>query len=318
MISRRLKIQCQRQASEHRHGVQRSAFPLPLRPLPLAPPSGWLRNCGVLGTIAVLSLFAIGGCRSVPELAVDQRPAAYTAEPYAAVLEAAVVDGLVDYAAIVGDVRHQLDRYLYALATYGPETTPDAFPTEAHRHAYHLNAYNALMLRLWLDKGAAEAGPDASVGWLTWFVTERFPLDGGSTTLHHLEQSVIRPTYEEPRDHFALVCGAISCPPLLGEPFAAERLDDQLESLGRRWLNEPDGLTLVDGEPRMSRIFKWYRDDFDLAGMGGLTGVVRRYVRAGNPRREAALKALADDDLDFLGYDWTINSPAAALESGER
>ena len=256
-------------------------------------------------------LLVAAGCRSVPELPAAQRPTAYTAAPYAAVLSAAVRDGLVDYGAITGDVATQLDRYLYAVGIYGPETTPEAFPTEAHRHAYHLNAYNAFMLKKWLDEGAASADADARVGWATWFILDRFPRDGGRTTMHSLEQGLIRPTYKDPRDHFALVCGALSCPPLLDEPFTADRLDAQLDALGRAWLAEPDGLRLdADGGVSMSKIFDWYRGDFD--DTGGLAGMVKRYVPAGDPRRAAAVRALEAGEMKFQRYDWTINSPAAA------
>ena len=260
-------------------------------------------------TRRLLPLMAIllAGCGvNRPDVPEARQLESYSAAPYAEVLDTAVrgEEGLVDYAAVARQ-EDALDVYLDAVARFGPQATPDEFRTEADELAYHLNAYNAFMLRKWLDKGAARASPDASVGWGTWFF-DNFAYDGRSISMDSLEQRLIRPEFDEPRIHFALVCGAIDCPPLLAEPFEGGRLDEQLDELGRRWLSQPDALEIeADGDVVFSKIFDWYREDFDE--MGGLAGVVRRYVPQGR-RREAALAALAAGREKFSGYDWTINS----------
>jgi hypothetical protein len=253
--------------------------------------------------------FLATGCTRTIEIAANRQLPRYDDAPYARVLDVAVVDGLVDYSQITGEVEDDLNQYLDAVARFGPESTPDQFATRDDELAYYLNAYNALMIRLWLDEGAATADGDEGVNWGTWFITKGFRVDGDSTSLHSLEQGLIRPDYDEPRIHFALVCGALSCPPLLDEPFRGDRLDEQLDELGRRWLQEPDGLTIDDdGDVRLSRIFDWYRGDFDT--MGGLAGVIERYLPEGE-RRDRAVAAARDGELDFQSYDWTINDPAA-------
>ncbi len=280
---------------------------------PAAPPRGrrlaWSGLAAALVALALLA--AASGCRAIAiEVPEDERLAAYADDPYRAVLAGSVRDGLVDYAALRRDHAGDLERYLDALGRFGPTSTPAAFPTEADRLAYYLNAYNALMLRRWLasDAGAREGLDGREVNKL-WFVWNRWRVDGAWTTLHALEQDRIRPDFGEPRIHFALVCGALGCPPLLEEPFAGARLDEQLEALGRRWLAEPDGVVLADdGTLRMSSIFDWYREDFDA--VGGLTGVLERFL-AGDPRLPELLAAAADG-IEFLPYDWTINDAAHA------
>jgi hypothetical protein len=261
--------------------------------------------------LLLLCLFLIAGCATRVDVPEDRQLSAYDDAPWAEVLAASVrgEEGLVDYAAVEAK-EDELNLYLDALARFGPKATPGPFVTADDRLAYHLNAYNAFMLKKWLDNGAATASPDASVGWLTWFFQD-FAYDGRTISMDSLEQRLIRREFDDSRIHYALICGAMSCPPLLDEPFVGDRLDEQLDELGRRWLAQPDALAVDDdGTVRFSRIFAWYRDDFDE--VGGLAGVVRRYVPEGDPRREAALAALAAGEEEFQGYDWTINSAANA------
>ena len=279
-----------------------------------------LRVSGVAAAFASLALLALAllssGCASVPEVPAADRPDAYTDEPYARVLSAVVVgeDGLVDYTRLAegSPAREDLTLYLNAVGRFGPETTPEAFPTEADRLAYHLNAYNAFMLEKWAQEGAATADPDDKVGWLTWFFA-RFAMDGGGTSMDGLEQRLIRPTYGDARIHFALVCGALSCPPLLAEPYRGPELDRQFRDVATRWLQAPDGLVVAeDGTVTASKILDWYRKDFDGGEpFDSLADMLAGYLPAG-PRRDAAVAAAEAGNLEFMSYDWTINSPAAA------
>lgn len=270
-------------------------------------------------TLGVLSLWIglLSGCSatrvSVP---ADAQLSAYDTQPYRDVLNGAVRGGDVDYPLIAETDRRRgaLEVYLDVLARFGPETTPERFGDDETKLAYYLNAYNAFMIRLWLDEGAGEADGDESVGWTTWFFTKRFVMDGRTVTLHELEQSIIRPNFPDARLHAALVCGAIDCPPLLDEPYVGDWLDTQLDEQMVAWLHheQRDGLRVDDdGDVLFSRIFKWYRGDFRDYAFGdagpGLAGMVRRYLDDNDPRKAAALEALADGDEGFLGYDWTIN-----------
>ena len=159
---------------------------------------------------------------------------------------------------------------------------------------------------------AATADPDDKVGWLTWFF-DRFAMDGGSTSMDGLEQRLIRPTYDDARIHFALVCGALSCPPLLPEPFEGDRLDAQFADVATRWFQAEDGLVVeADGTVMTSAILKWYRKDFDgEKPFDSFADMFATYLPEG-PRRTAAVRAARDGTLRFLPYDWTINTPSAA------
>ncbi len=254
----------------------------------------------------LLSVGAAGaGCHRVT-VAEQDRLAVYDVEPWRQVLAGTVRDGLVDYRALRESFQPPLDIYLDAAARLGPRYDPEQFPTAQDKLAFYLNTYNALMLRQWLNGGAGEDDRDRSVN-LLWFMVPQWRVDATWMSLNTLEQSVIRPTFRDPRIHFALVCGAVSCPPLLNEPFEGPRLDEQLDEQGRRWLEAgSDGLVIdADGTVRFSQIFMWYLPDFD--DWGGLAGVVDRYVPANDARRTLALEALASGAAQWLPYDWSIN-----------
>lgn len=297
------------------------------------------RSASALLALTAL-LTVLTGCHGAPKVAPTLQLGAYSDAPYARVLAGSVRGGLVDYAAIrlpaapdgvakrdraatdpdALDV--QLDVYLDTLARFGPESTPDQFPTEADRLAYHLNAYNAVMLRKWLDSGARTAEPGDKVQWLIWFTLDRWTIDGRSTTLDGLEQRLIRPTYNEPRAHAALVCGAIDCPPLRDEPFRGPELDDQLDDQMRVWLNDPaeNAIEINEhGKVRLAKILGWYREDFEApkSDLGGLSGVMRKYLDDADPRKREVIRAIDENQVGFQGYDWSINlaPPAAATES---
>ena len=279
-----------------------------------------LGGASALAGSAAAGLFAVTllgvGCASVPKVPEADRPVAYTDEPWARVLSAVVVgeDGLVEYAKLAegSPARADLKVYLNAVGRFGPKTTPEAFPTEADRLAYHLNAYNAFMLEKWAREGGATADPDDKVGWVTWFLAG-FALDGGRRSMHGLEQRLIRPTYRDARIHFALVCGALSCPPLLAEPYRGADLDAQFADVATRWFQAPDGLVVAeDGTVTVSRILDWYDGDFDGGEpFDSFADLFATYLPPG-PRRDAAVAAAEAGELEFMGYDWTINSPAAA------
>ena len=259
------------------------------------------------------------GCASGPSVPPEVALSTYDDGPYAAVLAAVIRDGNVDYrtfntlpddapAEAYDSLDGQLDRYLAAVARFGPESTPELFPTEDDQLAYYLNAYNAIMIRLWLDHGARTADADDKVQWLTWFTVNQWAVDRRTMSLDFLEQRLIRPRFNEARIHGALVCGAVDCPPLLDEPYAGDRLNEQLDGIMRAWLNTPveNAIEIRDnGDIRLAAIFGWYRDDFRPTG--GLDAMIETYLDDNDPRKAQVLQAFDDKKFKFQGYDWTIN-----------
>ena len=241
-----------------------------------------------LATRLTLCLLATAACAA----AQDDRPAELHA-PFDALLERHVHDERVDYLAIRDRAFDQLTGYLDALAA----ADPAAMPRDA-RLAYYLNLYNATMIRAVCERLRAGYSPsDDDYGV---FMAPIVRAGGGrELTLNELENSVIRaPEFDDPRIHAGLVCGAVSCPPLLPKAYTAANVDQLLEQNMRRFVRDPARNRIGNDVARLSKIFEWYPDDF--GGRDGIADYVSRYAE----------RDLDDVRIEFLEYSWKLNIAA--------
>jgi hypothetical protein len=247
--------------------------------------------------------FLTGGPVSAPPVAPPADKLAADRFDYAdwdEVLRRFVDDkGRVDYPGLKKE-RGALDRFVALLAATGPRTRPAWFKSKDEQLAYYLNAYNALTMFNVVERyPAIKSVYDEKV---SFFMRTRFTLDGESLSLHDLENKVVRPRFAEPRAHFALNCASTGCPVLPAEKFDPARLDAQLERETKAFLDRPENLTVKDGEIVLSKIFKWYAEDFDG---GDVLGWLRK-------RRPAVP---ADGKLTHREYDWSLNDQARAKDA---
>lgn len=206
------------------------------------------------------------------------------------VLREVVRDELVDYRAIRDAHLGALDGYLERMAA----VAADALPRDAQL-AYYINVYNATVLREVARR--YEPGYAVSRDSFALFDAPLVRLARGAVSLNALEHEIVRPGFEEPRIHVALVCAARSCPPLLPRTYRAADLDALLERGMRRFVNDPSR-NEIDVERRtlrLSRLFDWYAEDF--GGPQGRVAYVDRY----------ADEDVAGFDVGFLEYDWSLN-----------
>jgi hypothetical protein len=275
-------------------------------------------------------------------LALSLAGLGFTAAPVAAqgfdhavldtVLSRFVRDGRVDYAALaIG--REALDGYLEEVAAV--EATEFAAWPADERIAYLINAYNAYTLKTVVDhypiKGSSFlkkltspkrfAFPANSIRHIDGvFDGITHTVMGREMTLDAIEHGLLRAEYDEPRIHFALVCAAVSCPPLREEAFKGDQLDEQLDEQGRLFLNDPrlNRFEIERGQVYLSKIFDWFGGDFrdyadesiyeSDARISGVLMFVKRYLR----ERTVKFLETADYRVNFLSYDWTLNDQAVA------
>ena len=107
----------------------------------------------------------------------------------------------------------------------------------------------------------------------------------------------------DPRIHFAINCGARSCPAV--RTYDAERLDAQLDAATRAFVARR--VTAVGDALVVSEIFKWFRADFD-DGPGGLAGFLVSHLDDGAARRRILEGELAS--LAYEPYDWRLAPPS--------
>jgi hypothetical protein len=279
-------------------------------------------------TVALLACALMGPGLSAPAMGQS-----FDHSSLDTVLVRFVRDGRVDYAALkVG--RAPLGEYLGQVASVTAAQF-EAWP-EAERIAFLVNAYNAYTLETIIDNYPIESAgffkklthpkmfafPDNSIRQIEGvFDGITHVVTGREVTLDDIEHAMLRADYDEPRIHFALVCAAVSCPPLREEAYRGDRLDEQLDDQGRQFLNDPrlNRLEIDRGQVHLSKIFDWFGEDFaqfarDDAGFSGdekLNGVltfVSRYLL----NRDVEFLDSGEYKVDFLSYDWTLNDQAIA------
>lgn len=219
--------------------------------------------------------------------------------------------GLVDYAGIKAQPS-ALAAYVDSLAAVSPLNSPERFPDKAHELAYWMNAYNAFVV--W---GVVQAYPVDSVkdiGLLSGFFNRKeFVAGGREMTLNHIENEIIRPVYQDARIHFAVNCGAVSCPALAPQAYTGAALEQQLERAVRRFAADPAHVRIdASGKLHLSKILDWYGDDFikwfPADRRPARKPTIVDYLLPYTPDKTAAhLTQHPDLDITYNDYDWALN-----------
>jgi hypothetical protein len=185
----------------------------------------------------------------------------------------------------------------------------------AQKLTFLINAYNAFTVELILTrypdlKSIKDLGSFVQSPWKKKF----FHLLGQERSLDEVEHEMIRApgVFDDPRIHVAVVCASIGCPMLRNEAFVAERLDAQLDDAMRRFLADRsrNRYDSSSGVLSVSKIFDWYRKDFERGhkGYDSLQTLFARHAEllGTTPQAQAELRA-GRYKLSFLDYDWALN-----------
>jgi len=229
------------------------------------------------------------------------------------IVSASGVASAVRYSGMQAE-RPRLKSYLDSLSAVTPEEYRHW--TKPRQLAFLINAYNAFTVELILTRypdlaSIKDLGSLLQSPWKKRF----FRLLGETRSLDELEHEMIRApgTFDDPRIHFAVVCASIGCPMLRNEAFTAERLESQLDDAQERFLSDRDRnrFEAGSGTLKVSRIFDWYRKDFELGhkGFDSLEAVFARYADRLADGSDPRTRIRAGDyRLDFLPYDWALNA----------
>ena len=158
-------------------------------------------------------------------------------------------------------------------------TAPDRIEGDAARIAFWVNLYNALVLHRLCQRPVR----GSLLRHLRMFDTVAYRVGGRDYPLNLIENGLLRmnrrppfrlrrrlrpsdprlasaPSRVERRIHFALNCGARSCPPIKAyEPTA---LEEQLQLATRSYLQAEAGLDADRGRLTLPRLMRLYRADF--------------------------------------------------------
>lgn len=107
----------------------------------------------------------------------------------------------------------------------------------------------------------------------------------------------------DPRIHFALNCGANSCPPI--GVYSGHQLQRQLQVASNSFLEST--VSVGTESVTLSKLLLWYRSDFgdtDQQVLEKLADIMT------NPDVRTALMKAAEkrSKIEYAGYDWALNS----------
>eukprot|EP00887_Chlorella_sp_A99_P001935 scaffold18.g1935.t1 len=201
---------------------------------------------------------------------------------------------------------------------------------------FAINAYNALVLHATAVLGPA--GEQGTLGRLRWFEGIAYDIGGLRFSANDLEHGVLRGNAPspaslalvlglprswagrsfkrgdpraalavepiDPRIHFALNCGAASCPPI--RVYTPEALEFGLDSAARAFCASEVEVDATAGEVTLSMIMKYGSDFGSQAQLlefvaehtaGSTQDALRRLLASGRPVQ-----------LRFRPYDWSTNA----------
>lgn len=204
-------------------------------------------------------------------------------------------EGFVNYKGFIKD-SSKLNNYLELLSKNHPKDTW----TSNQRKAYWINAYNAFTIKLIVDNYPVESIKDlggsiykVNTPWDIKFIK----IGEEEYDLNNIEHSILRKEWEDPRIHAAVNCASVSCPALMQGAYIADKLDQQLDTQMKRFIQDSNKNTIAKNELKLSRIFKWFSGDFK-----NISPSVIAYLN-----KYSSVEISEDADIEYVEYDWSLN-----------
>ena len=178
--------------------------------------------------------------------------------PWNQILSQYTQNGRVDYQALALD-RGTLDSYVSEMKRVGRDDL-DGLDRE-ERIAFWINFYNARVIQIVLDAYPVESIEDIPVIEKARSIRAL----GESMNVYDLRDRILRQNFRDERILIALVSGRIDSPRLHGEAFQGDRLDNQLDEVSRKFVEDVGYNQIEPGKKiYLSRLFRDYQDDFIL------------------------------------------------------
>jgi hypothetical protein len=240
---------------------------------------------------------------------------------YTAALKQVDDQGLVNYKKLK-EQPEDLDAFITQIAQLDGKNF--AKWQENDQIAFWINAYNGLTLQAIvahypIKPSLLGAGfPKNSIRQIQGVWDKlKFNVMGKKVTLNDIEHEILRKKHNTPEIHMALVCAAISCPPLLNKPFIGETLTTQFSGQAKAFL-ATEGKFNIDRKKKtvyLSKIFDWFGDDFlkNYSPAKGFKNQNKKmkaslhYISLHLSKGDAEYLNSARYKVKFLDYDWTLN-----------
>lgn len=201
--------------------------------------------------------------------------------------------------------------------------------SENEKKAFFINLYNALTIH-----GLAKLDklPDSVLNVQQFWRKTSYNIGGHCYSLDDIEHGILRgnkphpssitPQFQasdprlkfvctlDPRIHFALVCGAVSCPAI--NVYTASNIDKALDDATKSFCKQEVSMFTETDEIWLSKIFQWYMDDFGKTDLDVIKWTIP-YLEISIQERAwtllAKLQSYGTVDVKYNEYDWRLNRP---------
>ncbi|MEO9532114.1 MAG: DUF547 domain-containing protein [Crocinitomicaceae bacterium] len=199
--------------------------------------------------------------------------------------------GNVDYKGFKKDIE-KFDEYLIELREHPPMKDW----SKSEKKAFYINTYNAYMIKFILTKYPVSSPKDVKFSGKDVWHFRMVQVGPQKYDLTQIENNILR-KMGDPRIHFAINCGAKSCPKLLNEAYTADKLNAQLTSVTKKFLQNKTHNQIAEKKVKISKIFEWYAEDF-TKGDNTIISFINKY---------SAVTVRADAKIEYLEYNWSLN-----------
>jgi len=219
---------------------------------------------------------------------------------------------------LLNAVRHDepVDLYIRMLANAKEDNLHASLDTESKKKAFWLNIYNAYIQILLKDNPDLFKDRNSWFGY-NFFSSPQITIAGKELSFDDIEHGIMRRSkikislgylntwfpddfvkrfwWDEvdPRIHFALNCGAASCPYIA--IYDPQRVEEQLDLTTKSYLEQTTDYYPDEQIVEVTRLMSWFRADF-----GGLDGAVQML------KDYDIIPENANPSVEFKEYDWTL------------
>ena len=199
--------------------------------------------------------------------------------------------------------------------------------TENEKLAFFINIYNVLVIHATVEKGAGTTNYTR----YKFFSGSSYNIGGEVWSLNDIENGILRSNRSsmatlymkpfnqsdprmafilkqvEPRIHFALNCGAKSCPPI--KTFSGDDINNQLDVATAAFLENDDALLVTEdrSEVKLSQLFQWYKVDFGEDDSQVLRWILAHVTEPTKKNDVEELLAKNQYKVSYTPYDWGHN-----------
>ncbi len=210
--------------------------------------------------------------------------------------------------------KSSVESHLQSLAEAQPKILEQQLDTDQKRKAFWINVYNGLVI------SKLSQSPELFENRGSFFSSKQFVIAGKEVSLDKIEHGIIRRSRKklslgylkkwfpsrfekrfwvdeiDGRVHYALNCGAKSCPPV--RIYTAHGFDAEVDASAKTYLQKHVKFEEAQKEVYVPVLFSWFIGDF--GGKDGVRDFLVHYELLNeNNKTSYALK--------YLNYDWTLD-----------